>query len=182
VRRTLPAVVLALPLAAGVFALACAAGAEAALPAPPFTLDVSPSRVAAGQPVQLSITRRGGAGAWDLYLMWAFSPEAAFLAPDGTWSPRPVAFRARLPATGAPITLRWVPSPPREVPLALVVVPAGGDPLARFAWTFRPVIARVDARPPAAHAPRDVATLAALAVVTLLACALVVLTGRPFRH
>jgi len=29
---------------------------------------------------------------------------------------------------------------PGELPLGLVVVPRGGDPLARFAWTFRPVV------------------------------------------
>ena len=169
-------------IAAAALTLVLAAGAEASLPAPPFTLDVTPAQVAAGQPVALTLTPRGGAGAWDLYLMWAFSPEAAFLTPDGAWSPRPVAFRARVPAAGPAITLRWVPTPPRDIPLALVVVPAGGDPLARFAWTFRPLIAWISARPPAARAPLDVATLAALAAVTLLACALVVLSGRPFRR
>ena len=162
-------------------ALGLASGAEAALPAPPFALDVTPSRVAAGQPVQLAITPRGGRGVWDVYLMWAFSPEAAFLTPEGAWSPRPVAFRARVGASGPPITARWIPNRSGDIPLALVVVEAGGDPLARFAWTFRPEIAWISAPPPAGPAPLDVATLAPLAVVTLLACALVVVAGRPFR-
>ena len=48
-------------------------------------------------------------------------------------------------AAGAPISLRWAPGPPGEIPLALVVVPRGGDPLARFAWTFRPVLAWISA-------------------------------------
>ena len=78
-----------------------------------------------------------GAPFFDLYIMWALAPEAAFLTPEGVWSPRPVAFRAGMPAAGAPISLRWAPGPPGEIPLALVVVPRGGDPLARFAWTFR---------------------------------------------
>lgn len=169
-------------LAAALLAsLALAAVADAALPAPPFALDVTPARVRAGEPVRLRITPRGGAaGAFDLYLMWALSPEAAFLTPAGGWSPRPVAFRAGVPAAGPPITAGWVPGPPGDIPLALVVVPAGGDPLARFAWRYRPVLARISASPPAAPAPLDFATLAPLAAITLLACALVVCGGKPF--
>lgn len=169
---------LAAALLAG---LAAALAAEAALPAPPFALEVTPARVTAGQPVAVRLTPRGGpAGEFDLYLMWALSPEAAFLTPEGVWSPRPVPFRARVPAAGPPITTRWVPGPPGEIPLALVVVPAGGDPLARFAWRFRPELARVSAPAPAPPAPLDLAVLAPLAVVTLLACVLVVRAGRPF--
>ena len=84
-----------------------AALAEAALPAPPFTLDVTPARVGPGQPVRLQITPRGEAGEFDVYLMWEQSEEAAFLTPEGIWSPRPVAFRPRLPARGAPVTVPW---------------------------------------------------------------------------
>jgi hypothetical protein len=153
--------------------------AEAALPLPPFTLDVTPTRVSAGEAVQLEITPRGGSGQFDLYVMWALVPEAAFLTPDGAWSPRPVAFRARVPAAGSPLGLRWVPGPPGEIPLALVVVPAGGDPLARFAWTFRPVLVRVTARPAAAAALESRA-LAPLAVAILLSCGVVLLAGKPF--
>jgi len=163
---------LALALAAG--------GAEAALPAPPFALDVTPARVTPGQPVTLRITPLGGGGEFDLFLMWALAAEAAFLTPEGGWSPRPVAFRARVPAAGAPLSLRWVPGPPGDIPLALVVVPAGADPLARFAWAFRPVLVEIRARPPAAGAALDVGTLAPLALVTLLSCAVVLLAGRPF--
>jgi len=168
---------LALALVA---ALALARAAEAALPAPPFALDVTPARVPAGQPVRLAITPRGGESTFDLYLMWALSPEAAFLTPEGAWSPRPVAFRAGLRAAGEPIVGRWVPGPGRDIPLALVVVPAGGDPLARFAWTYRPTLVRISVDVPAARAPLDVRGLAPLAALTLVACAVVLLAGRPF--
>lgn len=159
--------------------LACS-GAEAALPAPPFALDVSPARTASGEAVLVRITPTGGTGDFDLYLMWALAPEAAFLTPEGVWSPRPVAFRAAVAATGAPITLRWVPSPPGEIPLALVVVPRGGDPMDRFAWEFRPVLAELSARAPAPPAALPWRVLAPLVIGTLLACALVLLGGRPF--
>jgi hypothetical protein len=155
-------------------------GAEAALPAPPFALDVSPARIAAGEAALVRITPTGGTGAFDLYLMWALAPEAGFLTPEGVWSPRPVAFRAAVAATGAPITLRWVPSPPGEIPLALVVVPRGGDPMDRFAWEFRPVLAQLSAQAPAPPAALQWRVLAPLAIVTLLACAVVLLGGRPF--
>jgi hypothetical protein len=112
--------------------------------------------------------------------MWALVPEAAFLTPEGAWSPRPVAFRAGLAAEGPPVPVRWVPGPPGDIPLALVVVPAGADPLDRFAWTFQPLVVEIRAHPPAAGVPLDVAALAPLAVVTLLSCALVLLAGRPF--
>jgi hypothetical protein len=157
-----------------------AAGAEATLPAPPFALDVAPARVAAGESVLLQVTPRGGAGEFDLYIMWALAPEAAFLTPDGAWSPRPVAFRAGVPAAGAPINLRWVPGPPGEIPLALVVLPRGGDPLARFAWTFRPVLAWISARGPDSAVPLDPLRLAPLAAVIVLSCGIVLLAGRPF--
>ena len=75
----------------------------------------------------MQITPRGDAAEFDVYLMWEGSEEAAFLTPQGAWSARPVAFRPRLPARGAPITFEWVPTPPGDVPLALVVVPPGVD-------------------------------------------------------
>ena len=157
-----------------------AALAEAALPAPPFTLDVTPARVGPGQPVRVQITPRGDAGEFDVYLMWEQSEEAAFLTPAGAWSPRPVAFRARLPARGAPVTLQWIPTPPGDIPLALLVLRPGEDPMTRAAWTFRPVVTWVGVEPPAAPAA-PWSALAPLAGATLLACGLVALGGAFFR-
>jgi hypothetical protein len=154
--------------------------AGAALPPPPFALDVAPLRVSAGQPVRLVIAPRGDEGLFDLYLMWALSPEAAFLTPQGTWSPQPVAFRAGARAIGEPIVGRWLPGPGRDIPLALVVVPAGGDPLARFAWTYRPAFVRITVDTTADRPPLDLGEIAPLAAVTLVACAIVLLAGKPF--
>jgi hypothetical protein len=153
---------------------------EAALPAPPFTLSATPTRVAAGEAVQLAITPRGGEGHWDLYVMWALVPEAAFLTSEGAWSPRPVPFAARVPAAGPPLGLRWVPAPPGEMPLALLVVPTDTDPLARFDWVFQPVLVHVSVRGPADTVALDLRRLVPLIGATLLACALVLLSGNRF--
>ena len=169
---------------AGVLALlallAIAAPGEATLPAPPFTLDVAPVRIDAGESVVLRITPTGGAGSFDLYLMWALAPEAAFLGGDGAWAPRPTAFRAGVAASGAPISVRWTPTPPGEIPLALVVVPAGGDPMDRFAWVVRPVLTPLSVRVAASPVPVPWRVLAPLAIGTLLVCTFVLRGGRPF--
>jgi hypothetical protein len=154
--------------------------ARAALPAPPFALDVAPTRVAAGEAVTLTITPSGGAGEYDLYLMWALVPEAAFLTPAGAWSPQPVPFLARQGAGGQPFRARWTPVPPGDIPLALVVVPAGGDPLARFDWRFRPVVTHLRVRLAGAGAPRDLAALGPVAALALVTSTLVLLAGKPF--
>jgi len=154
---------------------------EAALPAPPFTLDVAPTRVGPGQPVRLQITPRGLAGEFDVYLMWEQSEEAAFLTPRGTWAPQPVAFRPRLSARGAPVTVQWIPNPPGDIPLALVVLRPGDDPMTRASWRFRPVVAWVGVEPPATSAAPAWSALAPLAGATLLACGLVALGGAFFR-
>jgi hypothetical protein len=159
--------------------LTLAGAAEATLPAPPFALDVEPTRVAAGETVRLTLTPRGRDGRFDVYLMWALSPEAGFLTDAGVWSPRPVALRAGVPASGNAFVMQWRPGPGAEIPLALLVVPAGADPLARFGWTYRPEVVRVHVTAPGG-APLDVVALATLAALTLLACALVLRTGRPF--
>jgi hypothetical protein len=91
-----------------------------------------------------------------------------------------VALRAAVPASGAPLELRWAPGPPGEIPLALVVVLRGGDPLDRFAWTFRPILTRIEARAPGPGAPVEPSRLVPLAVVILLSCGLVLAAGRPF--
>jgi hypothetical protein len=161
-------------------ALALVRAAAAALPAPPFALDVEPTRPAAGEPVRITLTPRGGGGLFDVYLMWALSAEAGFLGADGAWSPRPLALRAGVPATGAPIVMRWLPGPGADIPLALVVVPAGADPLARFAWSYRPEVVRIGVQAPPSRAPLDLRALLPLALATLLACGIVLLAGKPF--
>jgi hypothetical protein len=72
------------------------------------------------------------------------------------------------------------PDAPGDVPLELVVVPPGVDPLTRAAWTFRPLVTRVNVGLPAPPDPAWTA-LAPLARATLLACGLVALGGAFFR-
>src|SRR5262249_53175152 len=116
--------------------------AHAALPAPPFALATSPSSVVAGDAVTVDVMPRGGdGGQWDAYVVWLYAERAAFLGPDGTWMPRPVAFRARL-AAGEIARAVWAHTgPPGDGTLALVLVRPGADPLDRAEWTHRPALA-----------------------------------------
>jgi hypothetical protein len=148
--------------------------AWAALPAPPFTLDVSPSDVGPGERAVVTLTPRPGApprAALDVYLLWAGDERAAFLAPDGAWASRPVAWRARATPGEGPIVGEWrTPGPAGALRLALVVVPAGGDPLARRDWTYRPELATLRVR----GAPRAGGGLAISELWAMLAATLLV--------
>jgi hypothetical protein len=153
--------------------LAAATCAEATLPAPPFALSITPTSAGAGEAVTVTVAPRGHAAdgaVWDLYVLWLHSERAAFLTPDGVWSPRPVPWRARLSAReSARGPWRGV-GPPTEIVLALVAVEPGGDPLDRLAWRFRPDLAtlRVAGGPPPAWD-----RLIIPGIVALLAAALV---------
>lgn len=154
--------------------------AEAVLPASPVGLEVTPSRVAEGGPVTLRLTARGrgAAGPHDIYIVWARSERAAFLAPDGTWSPRPVPYRAGLTLTGE-VSATWPrPGPPGEVPLALLVVPPGAPPLERAEWRFRPAMATLTVVPATGPPAPPWSKVGVLALVATLACVLVLLDGR----
>jgi hypothetical protein len=86
-----------------------------------------------------------------------------------------------LSARGAPVTVQWIPNPPGEIPLALVVLRPGDDPMTRAAWSFRPVVTWVRVDTPTAASPAAWSALAPLAGATILACALVALGGAFFR-
>jgi hypothetical protein len=167
--------------ACAVVSLLVAAPGEAALPRSPFELSVAPTTVGVGETVRVTATSRGGAGAWDLYVVWLYAERAAFLAPDGTWRPRPVPFRAHV-AAGHTVSGPWKSvAPAGPVTLALIAVEPGGDPLMRLDWRFRPSLAslHVDgARSPAGSAAGGAgrvsgAMLAALAVAGLVAIGVV---------
>jgi hypothetical protein len=157
-----------------------AAPASAALPAPPFDFGMSPGAVTEGAPVTIRIApvHAAGAGvpeAYDLYLALARTDEASFLTEDGAWSPTPVPYARAVGVSAPPIVRQWPRAwPPGEHAFALVVVPVSGDPLARSAWRYRPVIRWVDVEPRVSDdAAPDYATLAILAVATLGAIAAV---------
>lgn len=186
-RRPRPAAAVAAALLAAALVAGGAGPARAVLDAPPFALEVWPSQAMAGQPVTIRITPRGGdvAARWDVYLMWAVSDHAAFLAPDGTWSPRPVAFLRDVPDGGAePVVWQWAnPGPPGEIPLAMLVLSPGTDPLVRLDWRFRPALARLTVTPVRPEtAPRRLLDLAPLALAALVASAVVLFYRSPSRR
>jgi len=158
---------------------------DAALNGPPIDFTLSPRAVERGQTLTIRIAPMAhrewaGSGPLDVYLMWATTDRAAFLRPDGTWSPRPVALRLAMQSGAPPMVMNWEPHPPGDVPLALLAVPAGADPLLRSSWRFRPVLrsARVTNAP--GGLAIDVATAAGLLGVTLAAIAVVAVV--PFPH
>src|SRR5262249_15391778 len=129
-------------------ALAPAVG-HAALPAPPFALAATPSSVVAGDAVAVRVIPRSGPGGqWDAYIVWLYAENAAFLGPNGAWTPRPVPFRAGL-AGGDIARGVWAHTgPPGDGTLALVLVRPGADPLDRAEWTHRPALATVHVAAP----------------------------------
>jgi hypothetical protein len=161
-------------LGAGVLMLAPTT-AHAALPTPPFALTAAPSSVDAGDAVSIDVVPRATEGGpWDVYVIWLYAERAAFLGPDGAWTPQRVPFRARL-AAGEPVRGAWLRAgPPGDATLALVVVRPGADPLDRAEWKYRPALANVHvAVPPAARPPRSWTTLAGLLGVAVLATVLI---------
>lgn len=119
---------------------------DARLPAPPFDLRISPARVSEGESatIQVAPASRSSAttGPHDIYVLWAYAEEAAFLTPEGAWAPAPVALSRDTTVNDAPaLRVTWHGARPvMDIPLALLVVPAGTDPLDRARWTYRPVI------------------------------------------
>lgn len=157
------------------------APADSSLREPPIAFTISPRLVAPDQPLTLRVVA-APAARWahesplDVYIMWATTERAAFLGPDGVWSPVPVAFRPSVNAASAPMVLEWRPPEPHgEIPLAMVAVPAGVDPLLRSNWTYRPVLRSARVAVQAPHRPLDSFTVAAVLSATALAILLVAL-------
>jgi len=144
---------------AALLLLIAAAAAEAALPAPPFDLAVSSTWLREGDTITVRVSPRPTGAAqdrYDLYVLLASSEEAAFLTPEGTWAPQPVAYARAVSTSDPPLVREW----PRVWPagqhaLALVAVAPAGDPLDRATWQFRPAIVwlRVTALHPDRGAP-----------------------------
>jgi hypothetical protein len=154
---------------------------DSSLREPPVAFTLSPRLVAPDQPLTLRVVA-APAARWahesplDVYIMWATTERAAFLGPDGVWSPVPVAFRPSMNAASAPMVLEWRPPEPHgEIPLAMVAVPAGVDPLLRSNWTYRPVLRSARVAVEAPHRPLDSFTAAAVLSATALAILLVAL-------
>ena len=123
----------------------------ARLPAPPFDLEISPARVSEGASATIAVAPRvaratessaAAAAKYDVYVMWAYSEEAAFLTPAGAWSPAPVPLVRDTTVQSAPtVRATWNGARPvMDIPLAVLIVQAGADPLDRARWSYRPVI------------------------------------------
>jgi hypothetical protein len=138
-----------LVLVALVVVVAAGGPAHARLPAPPFDLTISPSRVEVEGSTSIVISSVAGAPGdgerYDLYVLWAYAEEAAFLVPTGGWSPQPVAVALGVSPHGfAPRAVPWAGvRPVMDIPLALVVVQPGAHPLDRSRWIHRPVLSWV---------------------------------------
>ncbi|MEX2147892.1 MAG: YfhO family protein [Candidatus Rokuibacteriota bacterium] len=167
---------LVLALVASALVAAGAGRADAELAAGPFRLVVSPPTPPGG-PAEIGLEPRGAhTGAWDAYVMWATGERAAFLSPEGAWVPARTPFRTAV-AAGARVVAPWPrPGPAGEIPLALVLVRPGDDPLDRGQWAFRPELATVTVGAPAPPAWRRAwSEWAPVAAVAAITCALVLL-------
>jgi hypothetical protein len=158
--------------------------AAAELTTAPLRLVISPRSVGSGTPVEIRLEpraerSRARAGAWDAYVMWATGERAAFLSPAGEWVPGRTPFRTAITAD-APVVVRWPrPRPAGEVPLALVLVPPGGDPLDRRQWAFTPELASMTVVTPAAASSSVPWSQSALVVAAGVVASALVLLFRP---
>lgn len=155
----------------------------AALHEPPIEFTLSPPTVDRGRTLTIRIAPMthsdwASSGPLDVYLMWATTDRAAFLRPDGAWSPTPVALRRGMEPGSPMIAMEWNPNPPGEVPLAMVAVPTGADPLLRSSWRFRPVLRSVRVAGPPVRLAIDFGTAAALLAATVLAIGIVAVVPR----
>jgi hypothetical protein len=160
--------------------------AAAALHKPPIEFTLSPPTVDRGRALTIRIapmphSEWTSSGPLDVYLMWATTERAAFLRPDGAWSPTPVALRRGMEPGSPMIVMEWNPHPPGEVPLALVAVPTGADPLFRSNWRFRPVLRSARVAGPPVRFAIDVATAVPLLAATVLAIGVVAVVPRSRR-
>jgi len=153
-----------------------ATSAAAALPAPPFALSASPAALVEGAPVVVTIAPAPGARSserLDLYVVLASVAQAAFLTPEGAWVAEPTPYARDRTTKDGPLTRQWPKAwPSGRHALGLVVVPAGGEPLARADWRFRPSIAWIDVAAAAPGTPgveRGTTWLLALALGVAIA-------------
>ena len=152
-----------------------------ALPPPPIEFIVSPRLAEPQQPITIRLAA-APAAQWadadpvDVYVMWATGDRAAFLRPDGVWSPIPVPFRSAMTATSPEMVMQWrTPEPRGDIPLAMVTVASGANPLLRSAWKFQPVLRSTGVVTDAPRTELDVITALGLLAAAGLAIALVAL-------
>lgn len=174
-RRTLAASLLFVSLLVVALLAALADPTAAALPSPPLDFSVVAETATPDGPITIRVAALPGRPwprdmALDVYVMWATGERAAFLRPDGVWSPTPVPFRPAMDAASPPAVLVWRPLRQHaEIPLAMLAVSAGVDPLRRGKWTYRPMLRSIRVPVEGGVRPYDVTIVASLAAAAGLA-------------
>lgn len=112
-----------------------------------------PSHAAHLETVPIAIRARARANAAsataDLYLVWAFRPDARFLTPDGAWTSEPVPIHRGVRLAGLqPLRVDWRAEPAGSISFALLAVKAGGHPIDRANWLWSPELSWVTVRSP----------------------------------
>ena len=175
-----------------VFALAALAArdamAEEKLAVSPLDLTVTPSSMLESEPATIRIVRIRGTPAGtdeavDLHLVrYVGWRQVVFLTPDGEWTGKPIPFRRGVKLDSfVSVEATWPPwkGPVGSVNLALIIVRASANPLARTSWLYQPVFRLVSRRAAAEPALEEARRLevGVLGGVTVAACLLVLLYG-----
>jgi hypothetical protein len=183
----IPRVVVAVAIALAALASGGVAAQEK-LAVPPLDLTVTPASLLESEPATIRIVRipgtpTGADEALDLHLVrYVGWRQVVFLTPDGEWTEKPTPFRrgVRL-ASFTPVEATWPPwrGPVGSVNLALIVVRASDNPLARTSWLYQPVFRLMSRRAAAEPALEGARRLEAgvLGGATIAACVLVLLYG-----
>ena len=155
-----------------VCALIVLGGAQRAQALEPVPLELTaPARVDQSKTTAIGIRRRAATSTEpvDLYLIWAFRPDARFLTAEGTWTSeaRAIARGVHL-ADFEPLTIHWRAEPATSISLALLAVRAGGQPLDRSAWLWSPELRWVTVRARRIIAPSTRGVLAGVGAACVL--------------
>jgi hypothetical protein len=154
-------------------------GPREAAALPPMPLEVTfPRQANHLDTVRVTIASRRSAASWptpvDLYLVWAWRPDARFMAPDGSWTATPVPVRraARLEQM-SPLTVEWRAEPVGRISIALIAVESGAHPIDRASWVWSPELSWITVSAPSALDGPSGRWLAGLGVAALGAVAIV---------
>lgn len=148
-------------------------------------IDVSlPASANHSETLRIGITARAVTGERrvapvDLYLVWAFRPDARFIGPDGAWSAEPIAVRRNVTLSAlAPTTIDWPAEPAGAISLALVAVEPGAHPVDRTRWVWSPELRWVTVRTPTGIDARAQRILAGLGLAAAAGVAIVLVYAR----
>lgn len=139
-------------VAGALLIISVGAGDATALESMPLELAV-PSHAAhlATVPITIRVRARADVATApaDLYLVWAFRPDARFLTADGAWTSEPVPIRRGVQVTALePVRIDWRAEPAGSISFALLAVKAGGHPIDRANWLWSPALSWMTVQAP----------------------------------